>query len=174
MLSKILSRNFSTSLKKDIGFVGIGNMGYPMVLSLMKHGHRVTVFDVNQQKLQEAEAEGATVAPDVAELAKDKDACISILPTPKIVRETLAGKGGIFENAREGTLVVDSSTIGPDEAIYLSKQADKHRVRFADVPVSGGYMGAKNGTLTCIIGAKQQDYQEVEELFSPMGSSFFH
>jgi 3-hydroxyisobutyrate dehydrogenase-like beta-hydroxyacid dehydrogenase len=145
MLASI-RRSFSTANRKKIGFIGIGNMGFPMVQNLLKHGHLVTVFDLAQEKLERAESEGARVACDVAELARDQDVCITILPTTDIVRETRMGDNGIYANAREGSLIIDSSTIAPEDTREMTIAGEKLGLRIADVPVSGGYTGAQKVT----------------------------
>lgn len=174
MLNRFLTRNFTTLAKKKIGFVGLGNMGFPMMQNLLKHGHELTVYDVVEEKLQRAEKEGAKVAPDIAELSKNKDVCITLLPTTEVVREIRMGDNGIYKNAREGCLVIDSSTIAPEDTREMAEEGEKLGLRIADVPISGGYMGAKNATLTCIIGCQKEDYREVEEIYKCLGTNLFY
>lgn len=174
MLTRYVTRQFSTAAKKRIGFIGLGNMGFPMVQNLIKHGHDLTVFDIVEEKMIKAEQEGAKVAPDVAELSKNQDVCITILPTSEVVRDIRMGDNGIYKHAREGCLVIDSSTIAPDATREMTEEGEKLGLRIADVPVSGGYMGAKNGTLTCMIGCKKEDYKEVEAIYKCMGTNLFY
>jgi 3-hydroxyisobutyrate dehydrogenase-like beta-hydroxyacid dehydrogenase len=148
MIGHIMRRQFSTIKKKSIGMIGIGNMGFPMMKNLLKHGHSVMVLDTVKEKLERAKAEGASTARDVAELARDKDVCITILPTSEIVKQIWMGENGIYANAKKGSLVIDSSTVSPDTTRELVKAGEEIGLRVADVPISGGYMGARAGTLT--------------------------
>lgn len=176
MLGNVLSKRFfsATISKKRIGFIGLGNMGMPMVNNLLKHGHQVTVFDTVQDKIVKAESNGAKAASSVAELSENQDVCITILPTTDVVREIRFGEGGIFRHAKKGTLVIDSSTIAPDETRKMTEEGESMGFRVADVPVSGGYMGAVNGTLACIIGCRKEDYKEIEEIYKCMGHNMFY
>lgn len=159
------ARYFSEIIKKNIGFVGLGNMGLPMVSNLLKKGHKVTVFDLDANKMKKAEAEGAIPAIDVAELSKNQDACITLVTNTKVVRDIRMGPNGIFANARKGSLVIDSSTISPTDTKEMTEVGEKLGFRIADVPISGGYMGAIAGTLTCIVGCRKEDFEEISGIY---------
>lgn len=176
MLTRCLTRNFAskTGSKKTVGFAGLGNMGFPMMEHLLKAGYDVTVYDINEEKLKRAEKVGAKVAPDMKELSKDKDICYTLVPRTETVRELRMGPNGIYKHAREGCLVIDSSTVSPIATREMASEGEKLGFRVADVPVSGGYTGAKAGTLTCMIGCRKNDYKEVAEFFSCMGKNLFY
>ena len=96
-----------------VGFVGIGNMGSAMVSNLLKNGHQVVVYDVSSSAINSAVAQGAKAASSVAELSSQSDRVITMLPTPDIVKATFRGANGIMANSKKGSILIDSSTVGP-------------------------------------------------------------
>jgi 3-hydroxyisobutyrate dehydrogenase-like beta-hydroxyacid dehydrogenase len=160
MIGRFAARNFCTIPNKKVGFMGLGNMGFSMMKNLIKNGYKVTAYDISNDALELAEKLGATVAPDVKGATIDQDICFTMLPNTDIVHETRLGSGGIFENAREGCLVIDSSTISPIASKKMSEEGEKHGLRVVDAPVSGGVNGALNGTLTFMVGCKKEYFTE--------------
>ena len=106
-------------------------------------------------------------------LANIKNSMIHFCNT-KIVRDVRMGDNGIFANAKKGCLIIDSSTISPTDTKEMTNVGEKLGFRIADVPISGGYMGAKAGTLTCIVGCRKEDYDEVNQVYSCMGKNIFY
>lgn len=174
MIGRYAVRGFASTTKKKVGFMGLGNMGFPMLNNLLKHNYEVTAFDTNEEALKKAETLGATAAPDIKEAAMDQDICFTMLPNTAIVEEARMGSNGIFEHAREGALVIDSSTISPIASKKMAEEGEKRGFKVADAPVSGGVTGAKNATLTFMVGCKKDYYKEVEEFLLCMGTNIFH
>lgn len=160
------SRNIS-----NIGFIGLGNMGSSMATNLLKEFNSVTVYDLNADAVKELVGKGAKSAASVKDIALSCDAIITMLPATKHVRGVLEGPDGIFENAKEGTIIVDSSTIDPTSTMELNEIAQSKGLKMLDAPVSGGVTGAAAGTLTFMIGGKQEDLDIAAPLFNAMGSN---
>lgn len=174
MIGRFATRQFASTGKKKVGFMGLGNMGFPMLSNVINHGYEVTAYDTNEETLKKAEALGASIAPDIKAATIDQDICFTMLPNTDIVEETRMGSKGIFENAREGCIVIDSSTISPLASKKMAEEGEKHGLRVADAPVSGGVTGAKNGTLTFMVGCKKNDFDEIKEFLQSMGKNIFH
>ena len=174
IISKLAIRMFSTGGKKKVGFLGLGNMGFPMVNNLIKNGYKVTAYDVNPEIVKKAEELGAVAANDVQETAIDQDICFTMLPNTDIVEEARLGPKGIFAYAKEGCLVIDSSTISPISSKKMAEKGEKQKLIVADAPVSGGILGAKNGTLTFMVGCKKENFEEIKEFLQAMGKNIFH
>lgn len=149
-------------------------MGFPMMKNLLNHNYAVTAFDTNQEVLKLAEEAGATIAPDIKETAVDQDICFTMLPNTDIVEETRMGSKGIFMHARQGALIIDSSTISPIASRKMAEKGEKDGFRIADAPVSGGINGAKNGTLTFMVGCKKDDFEDIKTFLAAMGKNIFH
>lgn len=174
MISRFAVRNFATASKKKVGFMGLGNMGLSMVRNCMKHGYEITAYDVNHEVLKLAEKEGVKIATDVKGAVTDQDICFTMLPNTEIVEKIRTGKGGIFEHAREGCLVIDSSTISPIASKAMAEAGKKLGLVIADAPVSGGTVGATNGTLTFMVGSDKEYYNQIQEFLKSMGTNIFH
>lgn len=173
MIGRYAARRFSTAAGgKNIGFIGLGKMGYPMVQNLLKHGYKVTAFDANEETLKLAEASGATIAPDAKEATIDNDIVLTMLPNTDIVEETR--NNYIFENAKENALIIDSSTISPIASKKMAEEGKNFGLRVIDAPVSGGVPGAVNGTLTFMVGSKMEDFPDAEAFLSAMGANIVH
>jgi 3-hydroxyisobutyrate dehydrogenase len=174
MISRFAVRNFSVGSKKKVGFMGLGNMGLSMVRNWMQHGYEITAYDTNQEVLKIAEKEGCKIAPDIKAAATDQDICFTMLPNTDIVEDVRWGSNGIYEHAREGCLVIDSSTISPIASKKMAETGEKLGLIVADAPVSGGTVGAINGTLTFMVGSKKEHYEDIKEFLSSMGANIFH
>lgn len=113
LLSKSSSTFNAIRYASTVGFVGIGNMGSAMVSNLLKNGHQVVVYDLSSSAVNSVVSKGAKSASSVAELASQSDRVITMLPTPDIVKETFRGANGIMANSKKGSILIDSSTVGP-------------------------------------------------------------
>lgn len=155
----------------QIGFIGIGVMGRPMVLNLLKAGHSVTIFARHPEKpeVQEVLQAGAKQAPSSRAVAMASDIAITMVPNSPQVEEVVAGPQGILEGARKGLIIVDMSTIAPTVSRALAEKAAAQGVHFLDAPVSGGSQGAANGTLTIMVGGEQQIFEQVKPVLEAMG-----
>ena len=157
-----------------IAFIGLGNMGGPMAINLVKAGHQVKAFDLSLEALATVKAEGAEVAASAADAATGADFVISMLPAGKHVLGLYLGEQGIAAQIKQDALVIDCSTIDADSARKLGAGLAEQGIAFIDAPVSGGVGGAKAGTLTFIVGGSEADYQKALPVLQGMGKNIFH
>jgi 3-hydroxyisobutyrate dehydrogenase len=155
----------------QVGFIGIGVMGRPMVLNLLKAGHQVTIFARHPDKpgVQEVLQAGAKQAPSSRAVAIASDIVITMVPNSMQVEEVVAGEQGVFEGARKGLIIIDMSTIAPTMSQKLAKAAAERGVHFLDAPVSGGSQGAINGTLTIMVGGEREICEQARPVLEAMG-----
>ncbi len=155
-----------------IGFIGLGNMGGHMARNLATDGYSLTVFDVAEALL--SSVPGARPAAALAEVARDQDVVISMLPAGKHVREVYLGTDGVLANVSEGTLLIDCSTIDPDSARAVAEAAATEGFEMLDAPVSGGTAGAESGNLTFIVGGSEGALKRARPMLEVMGANIFH
>jgi len=155
----------------QIGFIGIGVMGRPMTLNLLKAEHHVTIYARHPQKpeVQEVLNAGAKLAPSPRAVVMASDIVITMLPNSPQVEEVVTGPQGILEGARKGLIIVDMSTIAPAVSRKLAQTVSAHGVHFLDAPVSGGSQGAVNGTLTIMVGGEREIFEQVLPALEAMG-----
>lgn len=158
----------------SIGFIGVGNMGGPMAINLVKAGHQVKVFDLSAELVQQVVAQGAQQAATALDAARDVDVLISMLPSGQIVEDLYIHQTGLLDHINPRTLVIDCSTIAPENAINLAKAAKAKDIVALDAPVSGGVGGAKAGTLTFIVGGDKSAFEKAEPILRNMGKNVFH
>ena len=157
-----------------IGFIGLGIMGRPMALNLLKHGHALRVWSRREASMQALLDAGATGATSPAELAGEADIIFTMVPDAPDVREVLLGDRGVAKAARPGLIAVDMSTINPIAARTLAGDLDALGIDFLDAPVSGGEVGAIAGTLSIMAGGKPDVFARVQPYFSCMGKTVSH
>lgn len=157
-----------------IAFIGLGNMGAPMALNLLKNHFTLHVFDLQPSALERLEQAGAIPAKSALHAAEEADIVVTMLPASAHAEQVYLGKAGLIENLPTGKLLIDSSTIAPDIAQKIARQATSRGFRMLDAPVSGGTAGASAGTLTFIVGGAAQDLEEARPLFEAMGKHVFH
>lgn len=155
----------------QLGFIGIGVMGRPMTLNLLKAGHEVTIFARHPQKseVQEVLNAGAKLAPSARAVAMASETVITMVPNSAQVEEVVAGPQGILEGARKGLVIIDMSTIAPMTSRKLAQLASEKGVHFLDAPVSGGSVGAEKGTLTIMVGGEREVFEQVRPALEAMG-----
>ena len=158
----------------EIGFIGAGNMGGPMLANLIKAGHAVSVFDLSQEALEGAQAAGATVAASPGDAAAGRDTVITMLPAGAHVRAVYMDEGGVLERAGEGTLLIDCSTIDVTTAREVSEAAAARGLEMLDAPVSGGVAGAARGALTFMVGGSESAFARAEPVLEPMAKAVVH
>ncbi|HXX76875.1 MAG TPA: NAD(P)-dependent oxidoreductase [Ktedonobacteraceae bacterium] len=162
----------------QVGFIGIGVMGRPMTLNLLKAKHNVTAFARHPGKpgVQEIINAGAKLAPSSRAVAMASDIVITMLPNSPEVEEVVAGRQGLLEGARKGLIIIDMSTIAPAMSRKLAQQASVQGVHFLDAPVSGGSQGAINGTLTIMVGGERDIFEQARPVLEAMGKkeNIFH
>lgn len=154
-----------------IGFIGTGVMGESMARHLMNHGHTLTVFNRTRSKADALIAEGAAWAESAGACAREQDAVITIVGFPKDVEEVYLAQGGILDNAQPGTLLVDMTTTSPTLWQRIAAEARAKGMRPLDAPVSGGDTGARNATLSIMVGGAQADFEAFLPAFQCMGKN---
>ena len=157
-----------------IGFIGLGNMGLPMALNLIKAGHQVEGVDLNPGAIEKLKAVGGSNAELAKVAAARCDVVITMLPAGKHVREVYLGSGGIVENANPGTLLIDCSTIDVETARDVAAAAEARGLLMLDAPVSGGVGGAAGGTLTFMVGGSTQAFTRAQSILDKMGKTIVH
>ena len=158
--------------EQDILFAGLGNMGLPMALRLVRAGHRVRGFDVEEGARQAFEAAGGHWLDDLRET--QADTVFAMLPGGAQMRQLYLDEQKLLSRLQRGTLVVDCSTADPQSVRDLHAEAVARGVRLLSAPVSGGVAGAEAGTLTFMAGGDAADLQAAEPLLRIMGESIFH
>jgi 2-hydroxy-3-oxopropionate reductase len=161
-------------MMEKVGFVGLGIMGAAMARNLLEGGHELVAYNRTKAKAEALAEHGAEVAGSAGEVAEACGVVITILPGPPEVREVVAGEGGLLESAHEGALIVDMSTSSPALARELHRAAKEKGVGTLDAPVSGGDVGAIDGTLSIMVGGEEDDFERARPLFGVMGETVVH
>jgi 2-hydroxy-3-oxopropionate reductase len=159
---------------EKVGFVGLGIMGAAMAGNLLEAEQELVVHNRTRTKAEQLISYGALVADSPREVAQVSDIIITMLPGPPEVDEVIAGEGGLLEGAREGSLIVEMSTSSPLLARELAHAARERGVRMLDGPVSGGDLGARDGTLSIMVGGEDDDFERARPLFEVMGETVVH
>jgi 3-hydroxyisobutyrate dehydrogenase len=154
-----------------IAFIGLGNMGGPMAANLVKAGHKVVGFDLVKTSLDQAKADGATIADSAAAAVKDADVVITMLPAGKHVVSVWSD---IIPQVAKGALMIDCSTIDVESARQAHALAGKASVLSVDAPVSGGVGGAKGATLTFMAGGDVKAFATARPVLEAMGKKVVH
>jgi 3-hydroxyisobutyrate dehydrogenase len=157
-----------------IGFIGMGIMGRPMVLNLLKAGHQVAVYNRTASRADEVVRAGARRADSPRECARGQDVVITMVTDSEDVEAVLFGPEGAAEGAGEGTVFIDMSTISPDVTRGIAARLGERGFAFLDAPVSGGDIGAQKGTLTIMVGGDAAAFARVEPILAAMGSRITH
>ena len=157
-----------------IAFIGLGNMGGPMALNLLKASHALRVFDLNRPAVAEAVSAGAVAAADAAEAVHDAEVVVSMLPASRHVEGLYLGENGLLGKIPAGALVIDCSTIAPASARKVAGAAGDRGLAMLDAPVSGGTAGAQAGTLTFIVGGPEATLERARPYLQAMGRNIFH
>jgi 2-hydroxy-3-oxopropionate reductase len=156
---------------KNIGFIGLGIMGRPMALNLLKAGFQVSVYDINQQAVATLVDAGAIGTSSPMEVAQQSDIVMTIVPNATHVWDVLTGEKGILKGAAAGTIIIDMSSISPVESKKLAEAAAKNECIMFDAPVSGGEPGAINATLAFMLGGPEEHLSQIEKVLLAMGKS---
>lgn len=157
-----------------IAFIGLGNMGGPMALNLVKAGHELTVFDLAPAAVQSLVDAGAKPADSAGQSVQDAEIVITMLPASRHVEGLYLGEDGLMTQIPADTLVIECSTIAPESARKVADAAKQRGIRMIDAPVSGGTGGAVAGTLTFIVGGAAADLEAARPYLEAMGSNIFH
>ena len=166
------------SSPRRIGFIGLGLMGRPMAMNLLKAGHSLTVWNRTSSRAQELVAAGATLAKSPREAAAASDILFTIVSDPPALEEVLWGHQGNNDGAmaglRPGSIYIDSSTVAPALTRRVAAACAEHDVRYLDAPVTGGDWGAREGNLVFMMGGGADTLREVEPVLGVLGKKWFH
>ena len=159
---------------ETIGFIGLGLMGKPMSRNLLKAGYALVVHNRSRAAVDELVAAGAQAGQGPADVAARSDVVITMLPDSPDVEAVLRGPGGVFEGARPGTLIIDMSTISPVVARDLAAEAETRGLAMLDAPVSGGDVGARDGTLSIMVGGRAEALERARPILGVLGKTLTH
>lgn len=155
----------------NIGFIGLGIMGKPMVRNLIKDGHSITVFDVVATSMEEMVGDGAKAASSSREIAENNSLIITMVPDSADSEAAIMGPGGVLEGASSGSAVIDMSSIAPGSSQKIAAACEANGVDFLDAPVSGGEPGAISGNLAIMVGGKKDTFDKYYGVLESMGGS---
>ena len=159
---------------KKIGFIGLGIMGSPMAGHLMKAGHSLVVYDIVPAAADGLVQQGATRGASPQEVAGQVEVVISMVPDSPDVERVYLGEDGVLAGAKQGTLLIDMSSISPVTAIQVAKAADEQGCPMLDAPVSGGQVGAQSATLSIMVGGSDADVQRARPILETVGKRVTH
>jgi 3-hydroxyisobutyrate dehydrogenase len=159
---------------KKIGWIGTGLMGNPMAGHLMNAGYQLNVFNRSRKKAENLIEGGALWFDTPADLAHHSEIVFTMIGFPKDVEEVYFGEQGIFNVIKRGTVLIDMTTTKPSLAVKIAKEAEKLGAEFIDAPVSGGQVGAINGTLSIMIGGNKEVVDSVMSLFEAFGKNMVY
>jgi 4-hydroxybutyrate dehydrogenase/sulfolactaldehyde 3-reductase len=157
-----------------IGFIGLGRMGRPMASNLCRKGFRLVVHDVNRQAVDELASLQARPAANAAQVAAEGDVIVTMLPNSAIVSEVVAGRDGVIDNARPGSLIMDMSTVSPETTDAVAKKAAAKGIAFVDAPVGRLAEHADRGESLFMVGGSPEDFARVKPLLEGMGTTVHH
>ncbi len=156
---------------KKIGFIGVGIMGKSMVRNLMKAGYELHIFARTKSKVEDVISEGAIFHDTIGDCVKDVEAVITMVGFPQDVEEIYYDPMNILDSAKEGTYLIDMTTTSPMIAAQLHENGKKRGFHVLDAPVTGGDSGAREGTLSILVGGEREDYEACMPLFEAMGTN---
>ncbi|MEM1493984.1 NAD(P)-dependent oxidoreductase [Bacillus velezensis] len=158
-------------MNKTVGFIGLGVMGNSMASHILEAGYPVLVYTRTKQKAEEILNKGAVWQETVKDLSEKADIIITMVGYPSDVEDIYLGENGILRHAKEGTFVIDMTTSKPSLAKKIAEKAKEKSIHALDAPVSGGDIGARNGTLAIMAGGEKEAFEACLPLFSVMGEN---
>lgn len=158
----------------ELGFIGLGQMGFPMAHRLLKEGFHLILFDLNLDPILKLERMGAKRGKNPAEVASTAEIVISCLPTSQSVKQVYLESDGLLDGATEGEILVETGTISPILIRSINDIAKKRNIFIIDAGISGGPMGAENGTLTFIIGGEKQIVHRIRPILEILGNKIYY
>ena len=158
----------------NIGFVGLGHMGLPMGINLLKAGHRVTGFDLQAAAMDAFHHAGGMKADSLQSAARGQDILITMLQTGQQVEHVCLGENGLFAATNPDTLFIDCSSIDVNTSRKIHKEASACHLVALDAPVSGGVKGASGATLTFMVGGTEKAFIEAKPILAHMGKTIIH
>ena len=160
--------------KLKLGWIGLGNMGNPMVMNLLKAGFEVMVFNRTKGKEAPLIQAGATAAQHAIELMAKCDVIITMLSNDDAVKEVFEGTHGLLSKQNSGKLIINMSTVSPETSRYLAKKCSDQEVQFIDAPVSGSVKPAQDGTLVILVGSTTTNFELAKPIFDVLGKVAIH
>jgi 2-hydroxy-3-oxopropionate reductase len=157
-----------------VGFIGLGIMGAPMSEHLIAAGHQVAGFSLGEEWGPRLSKAGGRVAADIADAVADADVVITMLPNHPEVEDAVLGEKGVLASVRPGTLLIDMSTIRPESSIAVAAAAAERDIRVLDAPVSGGEAGAKQASLSIMVGGTAEDFAAALPVLEKVGKTIVH
>ena len=161
-------------MKRRIGFIGLGIMGKPMAKNLLRAGFPLTVFNRSTPPVEELIREGASSAVSPKAVAESSEVIITMLPDSPQVEEVVLGERGVLQGVKPGAILIDMSSINPLVTQKISAIAKQKAVEMLDAPVSGGEMGAIQGTLAIMVGGERKVFEDCLEIFQALGKSIVY
>ena len=158
----------------NVGFIGLGIMGAPMALNLVRAGFTVTVYNRTRSKVEPLERAGARVAATPADAARDAEVIVTIVSDTAAMEEVVCGKGGVLETIRSGAILIDSSTISPTVSRKLASHLAGKGASMLDAPVTGSKHGAEKGELTFMIGGEQETLERAMPVLKVLGKKHIY
>ncbi len=158
-------------MPENIGFIGLGIMGKPMSKNLLKAGHRLVVYDIVPERVEEVVSAGAEAGASSKDVASRSDVIITMLPDGPDVEKAVLGEDGVLEGARAGSVLIDMSSINPLVSQKVGRACAEKGVEFLDAPVSGGEPKAIEGTLAIMVGGKPEVFEKMKPILECMGAS---
>ncbi len=156
---------------RKIGFIGVGIMGKPMVRNLLRAGFEVHIFARHMVRVTDVIRDGARYHKEISECVNGCDVVITMVGYPKDVEEVYFTRGGILSSAKEGAYLIDMTTTSPALAVRLNEEGTKRGFHVLDAPVTGGDTGAKNATLSIMVGGSREDFDACLPLFRALGTN---
>ena len=159
---------------RNVGFIGLGSLGAPLCMNLVKAGFKVTVSDLDKKLAKDLLKAGALWSKDVAGACKDADVVITVLPSPAVSRKVVEGPGGVFAHLRKGGVWIEMSTTDADDLLRLESEAAKRGIEVLECPVTGGVHLANSGEITVLVGGAQSTFKRVKALLETMGGEIIY
>jgi len=160
-------------MKPRIGFVGLGNIGFPMCRRLLESGYEVLAYDANPEAVSRLEDTPAEPADSLKALAA-ADVVLLSLPGSDVVEEVVLGEGGLAEGLSSGKVLIDTSSSRPSSTRDLAKKLAESEVEMLDAPVSGGVLRAEEGKLAVMVGGREEVFERWREVLESFGEKIFH
>ncbi len=159
---------------KNIGFIGLGHMGLPMAINLVKAGFTVTGFDLQSMAMEHFTNAGGIAANTLQQAARSQDIIITMLQTGQQVKQVCLGGDGLLDAATKGSLYIDCSTIDIATSRLIHQEANSRQIHSVDAPVSGGVVGAAAGKLTIMVGGTEQAFLQAKTILTALGTKIIH
>jgi 3-hydroxyisobutyrate dehydrogenase-like beta-hydroxyacid dehydrogenase len=157
-----------------VGVIGLGNIGMPIALNILKAGYALSVYDVRPALCSEVQAKGGRIAASCLNLVQESDYVISLVRDIPQTKEVVYGKDGLWEGLAEGKTLIIMSTILPEYIRELAAAAAAKKVTVIDAAISGADVAARDGTLTIMVGGPEEAYKDTLQLFKAVGKNVFH